>query len=307
MCAFTMRPPVMGRRGVVTSGHYLATAAGFRVMEQGGNAIDAAAAMSFCLNLVEPHQNGLGGEVPTLIYSANEGKVYAMSGVGWTPAAFTIAWCREHGIDMVPGDGYLPATVPAPVGTWALALARFGTMTFGQVMQPAIELAEQGYPVYEGLHAFLAANLARFTDAYPTTGAIYCPGGRVPEEGELLRNPDFARTLRLLCQAEAEAGGSRIHGIEAAGDAFYRGPVAEQVVRFIADNPVMDASGKEHAGLLSYEDMADWQATAEEPLAVDYRGLLVHKCPAWTQGPVFLQQLTILEGLNLRAMGHNTA
>ena len=307
MCAFTARPPVMGRRGVVTSGHYLATAAGFRIMEQGGNAVDAAAAMGFCLNLLEPHQSGLGGEVPVLVYAANEKRVYALSGVGWTPASFSIDWCRQHEIELIPGDGYLPATVPAPVGTWGLALARFGTMSFGQVLQPAIELAEQGFPVYEGLHEFIAANRERFTDLYPTTGAIYCPGGRVPEVGERLRNPDFAATLRLLCSAEARAGGSRVRGIEAACDAFYRGPIAEQIARFIADNPVLDASGREHAGLLSFEDLAEWQATAEEPLAVDYRGLLVHKCPAWTQGPVFLQQLTILEGLDLRRLGHNSA
>lgn len=123
MAPFTTRPVIMGRRGVVTSGHYLATVAGLRIMEQGGNAIDASAAMGFCLALLEPQSNGIGGEVPTLIYSAKERRVYAISGVGWTPAAFTIEWCREHGIDLIPGDGYLPACVPAVVGTWATALA----------------------------------------------------------------------------------------------------------------------------------------------------------------------------------------
>ncbi|MFQ5917331.1 MAG: gamma-glutamyltransferase, partial [Candidatus Binatia bacterium] len=122
MSTFTTRPVVMGRRGVVTSGHYLATAAGFRIMEQGGNAIDAAAAMCFCLNLLEPQSNGIGGEVPTLIYSAKEKKVFAISGMGWSPKAFTTDWCREHGIDLIPGDGYLPACVPAMVDTWTTAL-----------------------------------------------------------------------------------------------------------------------------------------------------------------------------------------
>src|SRR5512138_3539870 len=131
--AFTTRPTLMARRGMVTSGHYLASVAGFRVLEAGGNAIDAAAAMGFCLNLLEPQSNGIGGEVPTLVYSAKEAKVFAISGVGWNGTAFTIDWCREHGIDLIPGDGYLPACVPAPVDTWGSALARFGTLRFADV------------------------------------------------------------------------------------------------------------------------------------------------------------------------------
>lgn len=308
MSVFTTRPVIMGRRGVVTSGHYLATAAGFRIMEQGGNAIDAAAAMCFCLNLLEPQSNGIGGEVPTLIYSAKERKVFAISGLGWSPKAFTIEWCREHGIDLIPGDGYLPACVPAVVDTWATALARFGTMSFSQVLQPAIELAENGFPVYHRLHASLAANVRKFTELYPTTGEIYYPDGRVPEIGELLRNPDWANVLKLMCQAEAAARHKgRVAGIEAARDVFYKGEIAERIVDFITNHPVEDASGTAHTGLLSYEDLAEWRATIEEPVTLNYRGLDVHKCSSWTQGPVFLQQLAILEDFDLRALGHNSA
>lgn len=184
MPSFTTRPVIMGTRGVVTSGHYLATAAGFRIMEQGGNAVDAAAAMCFCLNVLEPQSNGIGGEVPMLIYSAREGKVFAISGMGWSPKAFTIEWCREHDIDLIPGDGYLPACVPAVVDTWATALTQFGTMSFAQVLAPAIELAENRFPVYDGLHSSLTSNVRKFTELYPTTGEVYCPGGRVPEVGE---------------------------------------------------------------------------------------------------------------------------
>src|SRR5690348_4436637 len=157
MSTFTTRPVVMGTHGVVTSGHYLATAAGFRMMEQGGNAIDAAAAMCFALNLLEPQNDGTGGEVPTLIYSAKEHRTYAISGMGWSPKAFTIDWCRANDIDLIPGDGYLPACVPAVVDTWATALARFGTMSFAQVLAPTIDLAENGFPMYESLHSYLAA------------------------------------------------------------------------------------------------------------------------------------------------------
>lgn len=297
----------MGTRGVVTSGHYLATSAGFRIMEQGGNAIDAAATMSFCLNLLEPQSNGIGGEAPTLIFSAREKKPFAISGMGWSPQDLSIQWCRDNGIDLIPGDGYIPACVPSAVDTWATALSRFGTMRFSQVLQPAIELAENGFPVYERLHTALTTNLRKFTEVYPTTGEVYCPDGNVPEIGTVLRNPDFAGMLKVMCRAESQAGGrDRVSGIEAARDAFYKGSIARRIVEFIADNPVEDASGVAHAGLLSYDDMARWHADIEEPTSYHYKGLDVHKCPPWTQGPVFLQQLSILKGFDIRGLGHNS-
>ena len=308
MAEFTTRPVVMGTRGVVTAGHYLAAAAGFRIMEQGGNAIDAAAAMCICLNLLEPQSCGIGGEVPTLVYSAKDRKTYAVSGMGWSPQEFSIDWCRDNGIDLIPGDGYLPMTVPAVVDTWALALSRFGTMSYAQVLQPAIRLAEDGFPVYQGLHNALASSRSKYMDLYPTTGEVYYPDGRVPEVGEVFRNPDFAEMLKTMCRAEEDAAhNGRIAGIEAARDAFYKGPIAERIIAFIHDNPVEDASGVAHTGLLSYEDMADWRAELEEPVTYNYRGLDVSKCPSWTQGPVFLQQLAILEGYDLRGIGHNSA
>jgi len=308
MSDFTTRPVIMGRRGVVTSGHYLATAAGFRIMEQGGNAIDAAAAMCFCLDLLEPQSAGIGGEVPTLIYSARERKAFAVCGMGWSPKAFTVAWCRDHGIDLIPGDGYLPACVPAVVDTWAVALARFGTLPFAQVLQPAIELAEEGFAVYPGLREHVVANREKYATLYPTTGEIYCPGGRVPEVGALLRNPDWAGALRAMCRGEAAAQHrGRVAGIEAARDVFYKGEIAERIVAFIRDHPVEDASGSAHAGLLSYEDLAEWHGGLEETVSLPFGGLVVHKCPPWTQGPVVLQQLALLEGFDLRGLGHNSA
>ena len=308
MAGFTTRPVVMGTRGVVTAGHYLAAAAGFRIMEQGGNAIDAAAAMCVCLNLLEPQSCGIGGEVPTLLYSAKDKKTYAISGVGWAPEDFSIDWCRDNGIDLIPGDGYLPITVPAVVDTWALALSRFGTMSYSQVLQPAIRLAEDGFPVYQKLHDSLASSRSKYMDLYPTTGEVYFQDGRVPEVGEILCNPDFAEMLKTMCRAEeAAAGSGRSAGIEAARDAFYKGPIAERIIAFIHDNPVEDASGVAHTGLLSYEDMSDWRAELEEPVTYSYRGLDVSKCPSWTQGPVFLQQLAILEGYDLCRIGHNSA
>ena len=308
MTTYPLPRLVMGNRGVVTAGHYLATAAGYRIMQQGGNAIDAAAAMCFCLNLVDPGSNGIGGEVPTLIYSAADRKAYAVSGMGWSPESFTIDWCRENGVDLIPGDGYLPATVPAVVDTWALALARFGTLSFSQVLQPAIELAEGGFPVHAGLHSRIGVLQTKFIDEYPSSAEIYCPGGRVPEAGEVIRNPDFAKTLRTMAEAEENASAKgRVAGIEAARDAFYKGPIAERVADFISSNPVTDDTGVARKGLLAYDDMAEWHAAIEEPVTFNYRGFEVHKCPPWTQGPVFVQQLALLEGIGLAGLGHNSA
>ena len=308
MPAFTTRPVVMSARGVVTSGHYLVSSAGLQTLMQGGNAVDAAAAMGICETLLEPQSCGIGGEVPTLIYSAKQRKTFAISGMGWSPQAFTTDWCRENGIDLIPGDGYLPACVPAVVDTWATTLARFGTMSFAQILQPTIDLAENGFPLYDSLRRRLDADRHKFTELYPTTGEIYYRNGRVPRVGELVRNPDFAAMLRSLADAEKRAQGkSRIAGIEAARDAFYKGEVAEKIVRFITDNPVEDASGIAHKGLLSYEDFAEWHAQVEQPVSINYEGLDVHKCSTWTQGPLFLQQLAILQTLDLPALGHNTA
>ena len=307
MATFTTRPVIMGRRGVVTSGHYLVTTVGLRTLMNGGNAIDAAAAMGICETLLEPQSCGIGGEVPTLIYSAREGKTYAISGMGWSPKSFTIDWCRENGIDLIPGDGYLPACVPAPVDTWATAVARFGTMSFAEILQPTIEFAEHGFPVYETMSNRIGLSEDKFNNLYPTTGEIYLNNGRARKTGEVQRNPDFGAMLRIMCRAEDEAKGrGRVAGIEAARDAFYKGEIAEKIIRFMEDNPVEDASGEEHKGLLSYEDMAEWHADVEEPLSLEYNGLDVHKCSSWTQGPVFLQQLSILRELDIKGYGHNS-
>lgn len=307
MADFITRPVVTGKSRVVTSGHYLATTAGFRIMESGGNAIDAAAAMCIAVDLLEPQSCGIGGEVPTLIYPAKEGKVYAVSGMGWSPQAFTVDWCREHEIDLIPGDGYLPITVPAVVGTWAEVVARWGTKSFSEILAPTIDLAENGFALYKGLWDTLTGSRRKFTELYPTTGEVYLPNGTAPEIGELVRNPDFAEMLRIMCRAEESAKGrGRVAGIEAARDAFYKGEIAERILDFISSTPVEDASGTAHTALLSYEDMAEWRPTIEEPVMAEYKGLEVYKCPPWTQGPVFLQQLALLEGYDLASMGHNS-
>lgn len=306
MTPFTTRPVIQGSRGVVTAGHYLAAAAGFRILEQGGNAVDAGAAMTFCLTLLEPHNCGLGGEVPVLLYSAKEKKAWALSGQGCAPREMTIDWFRRALVDLIPGDGLLPAMVPSVVGTWAEALARFGTKTFAEVLAPAIELAEEGFPMYPDLHAQLAANAERFRRDYPGTASLYCPGGTPPAVGELFANPDWARVLRRMAAAEMRAQRKdRRAGIEAAREEFYTGETAASIAEFAAFTPVPDATGRKNTGFITRGDLADWRAAVEEPVRLAYRGLEVCKCPPWSQGPVFLQQLALLEGFDLKALGHN--
>ena len=299
------RPMLMGTHGMVVAGHYLAAAAGFEMLRRGGNAVDAAAATGFVLSVVEQQENSPGGEVPMLVYSAQERKTYAISGVGWSPAAFTIDWCREHGIDLIPGDGFLPATVPATVGTWCAALERFGTMRLAEVLEPAIEYAEHGFPAYERLIAEIVGREKHIRSHYPTTCKVYIPEGCIPEVGDIIRNPDLADTFRLLCAAEGKHA-DREAGIRAACAEFYTGEPAKRMVEFSRTTPVIDGSGEEHTGLFTLEDFAGWKAMVEEPVSVEFEGMVVNKCSSWTQGPVFTQMLALLKGFDLRKLGHNT-
>jgi gamma-glutamyltranspeptidase / glutathione hydrolase len=306
---FTTRPVYMGQHGVIASGHYLGARAGQLMLEKSGNAIDAVVASGFALNVLEPQSCGIGGEVPILVYSAKKKKAFAVSGQGISGKAATIDWFRRRaGIDPIPGDGFLPATVPAAFGTWAFALLRFGTQTLRDVLEPAIDYAESGFPVYPGLHASLAELAGLFRKEWPSSAEVYLPDGRVPEPGDVLKNRDWAATLkRVVAVEKRESRRGRAGAIQAAIDYWYKGDVAERIVNFMQRTTVLDASGKRNTGLLTYADFAAWKPAVEEPLSVSYRGLDVHKCGPWTQGPVFLQQLRLLEGFDLAGLGHNSS
>lgn len=304
---FTTRPVVMGTHGVLASGHYLATAAGIRILYQGGNAIDAGVATGFCLHVLEPQQNGFGGESPMLIYSADKGRVFAINGHGTAPRRASIGWFRQRGIDLIPGNGFLPATVPSAFDAWVTALAEFGTMSLADVMGPAIELAEHGFPMYGHLRDGILAHSERLKAEWPTSAEVFVPDGRVPEVGEIFRQPQLAATLRRIVEVEKAASGrGRIAGLTAARDFFYKGEIAERIVDFVSATEIKDATGEAHSGLLEYEDMANYRARVEDAPAVSYRGYEVYKCGPWSQGPVLLQQLTLLEGYDLESMGHNS-
>ncbi|PZG14140.1 gamma-glutamyltransferase family protein [Nonomuraea aridisoli] len=289
---------------MVASTHWLASATGMGVLERGGNAFDAAVAAGFVLQVAEPHLNGPGGEVPILLWSEAEQKVSVVSGQGVAPSAATIERFTELGLDLVPGTGLLAATVPGAFGGWMLMLERWGTWSLADVLAPAIHYAEHGVPVLERVSTTIESVKALFTDAWTTSAATWLPGGNVPAAGTKLANPVLAATYRRLV-AEAEAASSTREGqLEAARKAWYEGFVAEAIADFCAKTAWLDSSGEAHGGLLTADDLAAWRPAVEEPLTFDYRGHTVCKTGPWGQGPVFLQQLALLEGFDLDAMGH---
>jgi gamma-glutamyltranspeptidase/glutathione hydrolase len=303
---FTTRPELLGTHGMVASTHWLASAAGMAMLERGGNAFDAAVAAGLVLQVVEPHLNGPGGDLPILGYDAGRGRPLVVAGQGPAPAAASIARFRDLGLDLVPDTGLLAACVPGAFDAWMLLLRDFGSLSLAEVAAPAIGYADRGFPVVPGISTTVAGVEEVFATHWPTSAAVWLPGGRPPAPGTLHRNPDLAATYRrLLAEAEAAAGGREAR-IDAARVAWSDGFVAEAVDRFTR-HEVMDVSGTPHAGLLTGDDLAGWRAQVEEPVTLDYAGWTVCKTGPWGQGPVFLQQLTLLAGFDLAALGHGSA
>jgi gamma-glutamyltranspeptidase / glutathione hydrolase len=296
---FTTRPELAGTFGMVASTHWLASAAGMAVLERGGNAFDAAVAAGLVLQVVEPHLNGPGGEVPIIAHAAGRGETFVVCGQGTAPAGATQEAFAQLGLDLVPGSGLLAACVPGAFGAWMLLLRDFGTLTLRDVMDYAIGYASAGYPVLPTISSGIADVAELFRDWWPSSAEVYLPGGTVPPPGSRFANPALAATYqRILADAEA-ASGDRDGQIEAARRVYYEGFVAEQIAAFLASAEAMDVTGRPHRGLLSYADLAAWRPRLEEPLTYEYQGLTVCKTRPWGQGPVFLQQLALLEGFDL--------
>ena len=304
---FTTRPELVGTYGMVASTHWLASSAGMAVLESGGNAFDAAVAAGLTLQVVEPHLNGPGGEVPILLHSADRDRTLVVAGQGPAPAAASIAHFEGLGLDLVPGTGLLAACVPGAFDAWMLMLGEFGTLRLSEVMRYAIGYAGDGYPLVPQISGTIRGVEGLFRDEWPSSARVYLRGSGVPRPGTLFSNPDLAATYRRILE-EAEARSSDRDGqIEAARDVFYRGFVAEAIDRYASSASVMDSSGRRHTGLLDGEDLAAYAAGLEEPATLDYHGYTVCKTGPWGQGPVFLQQLALLDGFDLPSMGHNTA
>jgi len=293
---FTTRPELVGSFGMVASTHWLASAAGMAVLEQGGNAFDAAVAAGFTLQVVEPHLNGPGGDLPALLWRAGDEPV-VLCAQGTAPRAATIERYRDDlGLALVPGTGPLAAVVPGSFGGWLAMLRDYGTLSLADVLRFAIDYAEGGYPILPHIARGIRNVESLFRDDWTTSAEIYLP---VPEPGTFHHNPAVAATYRRILD---ESGGD----ISRALDCWYRGFVADAILRF-QERAWLDSSGERHAGLLAAEDLAEWEPTYEEPLSVDYHGLTVLKAGPWSQAPVFLQQLRLLEGFDLAAMGYASA
>ena len=296
---FTTRPEIEGTFGVVATTHWIATAVGMAMLEKGGNAFDAAVATAFTLQVVEPHLNGPGGDVPVILYDVKRGKPEVICGQGPAPAAATISHYRREGLDLVPGTGLLAACVPGTFETWMMLLRDYGTMSLAEVLSPAIGYAQNGHPLLERANATIGMVAALFREHWPTSAAVYLPNNQVPPTGTLFANPAFAATYRRIIKEAESAGGDRTAQIERARQVWSQGFVAEAIDRFCRTQEIMDTSGARHRGVLTADDMARWTPHSEAPLTYDYKGYTVCKTGPWGQGPVTLQQLALLDGFDL--------
>jgi gamma-glutamyltranspeptidase/glutathione hydrolase len=286
------RPTVMGTSHVIASGHYLASQTGFAILEAGGNAIDAGVAAGICLNVLEGQQCSFSGVAPMMIRSA-AGEIVTIDGLGTWPAAASCEFFHARGDKVVP-EGILQTVVPGAPDAWLTALARYGTMRLRDVLAPAIGFARYGFPI----HPEYVATVERLcADFPPGTEAerIFRPGGKTPRAGEVFVQTDLAATLQFLADEDA-ARPDRLSGIAAARGAFYEGDIARAMVKHQSEN----------GGLLTMADLATYRVTIEPPLHVDYRGTRVYSCGPWCQGPLLLQQLKLLQGHDLAALGHNS-
>ena len=297
------RPLITGTTHMIGAGHYLATAAGYRILEQGGNAADAGVAAGLTLNVVLPQYTSLGGVAPIIVHDAARQETITVSGLGRWPKTASIDYFNQHHSGDLPAG--VPRTVtPAAADAWLTTLKLYGTMTFEQVVTPALELAEGGFPIPHSLHRALSRAGDRLahdegeTMRWARDARQFYPNGKALQPGDLLVQPDLARTLRRLIEAErGSAGQGREAAIQAARDRFYRGDIAQEMVRF----------NQGQGGLLTMEDLAEFHVGLEPPAVGSFRGVTVYTCDTWTQGPTSIQALQILEQFDLKAMGHNSA
>jgi gamma-glutamyltranspeptidase / glutathione hydrolase len=274
------RPTIVAQHGMVAAGHPLAAEAGLRILKAGGNAMDAAIATWAVQGEVEPGMTGLGADMFVLYYEAKTGRVKFINGTGFAPQAATIDFYKSKG--GIPDEGPLSISVPGAVGGAALALEKYGTKPLADVLAPAIEIADTGYPVTEALARGIDSSRAKLAK-FPSSTKIYFRDGKPLQMGDVVRNPDLARALRAI----AEKG----------PDAFYRGSIAQTTAAFM----------KANGGIVTAADLASYRPFEHTPIHVSYRGAEVYECPPNSQGFVMLEALNILEGYDLKQMGRNSA
>ncbi|MCW8100941.1 gamma-glutamyltransferase family protein [Streptomyces tauricus] len=294
---FTTRPTLQGTFGMVSSTHWLASQSAMAVLEDGGNAYDAAVAAGFVLHVVEPHLNGPAGEVPIILAPAG-GEVRVLCGQGVAPAGATVAHYRGLGLELVPGTGPLAAAVPGAFDAWMLLLRDHGTKSLADVLKYAIGYAQDGHAPVERVGQTVETVRELFETEWTSSAEVYLPGGEPPRPGQLFRNPALAATWKRLIAESAgdgavQEGDRRVAQIEAARRIWREGFIAEALVRQAA-RPTRDTSGERHSGTLTAADLASWSASYEAPATYDWRGWTLCKAGPWSQGPVFLQQLALL-------------
>ncbi len=298
----TMFPPVRGTKYMVGGGNNFVVAAGTDMLEKGGNAVDAGVASTLAASVTELDHFGLGGEMPLIIKMKDQPAV-VISGVGTAPELATPEFFRKRNpepweeratMPPIPANGILAATVPGVFDGLMLALEKYGTMSFAQVVAPALGYAK-GFPTTEIFSSYISTS-QQYLNVWPISLKHFEPNGHVPQPGEMFAQPNLAATLEQLIAAEKKAKGNRVVKIEAVRNYFYRGPVAKRISEFSEKN----------GGLLRYQDMAGFHAETDSPRTTTYRGYTVNKPGFWTQGPVMLEALNILEGYDLKAMGHNS-
>jgi gamma-glutamyltranspeptidase/glutathione hydrolase len=295
----TFKPVVRGTRGVVAAGHPLSAEAGMRMLQRGGNAIDAGVAAVFAASVIEFSHFAFGGEVPVMIKLAGQ-PVTTINGQGIAPRLATREFFEKQAQNgnagRIPSIGPLAATVPGVLDAMILALDNFGTLRLADVLQPAIELAD-GFPIDEMRVTYIKSTRAVF-EQWPEARAIFLPNGREPKVGDIFVQKDLARTLRELVAVEKRnAARGRRGALKSARDHFYRGPIAERI------GQAMERAG----GLLRSSDLAAFRAEIDQPSHINYRGYEVYKVGFWSQGPAFLEALNLLEGFDLKRMEHNSA
>jgi gamma-glutamyltranspeptidase/glutathione hydrolase len=301
MNKFTTRPEITGNFGVVTSTHWIATAVGMSILEKGGNAFDAAVATGFTLQVVEPHLNGPGGEVP-LILAPNKKEPIVICGQGVAPQLATLKTFHDLNLNIVPGSGLLPAVVPGAFDAWMLLLLDYGTMSLREVMEPAIGIATKGYPLVPNIINTIKSVEELFRNEWKSSAEIYLPGGNLPKSGDFFKNIKMAETyLKIINEAELKSGDKK-EQIQHARKIWSQGFIAEEIENYCKNNEVMDTTERKHKGLLTGNDLANWSATIEKPLSYDYKNFSVCKTGPWGQGPTFLQQLALLKHFDLDSL-----
>ena len=289
-----------GFRGAIATEHYLSAQAGMDLLKQGGNAFDAAVAATLVEGLVNPHMVTLGGECPMLLYAADEKRVVSVNGNTQAPQAATLEAYKRRGFDLIPPEGVVAAGVPAMFSALMEVLIRYGSLPFEVVAEPAFLLARDGFPAHDGLLYMpgfsVQANREKFLDLWPHSAKLYLlPDGSVPPVGYRMKNPALADLFNLLMEKARQAKG-RDAGFQAALNAFYHGDAATEIDSFVRDR----------GGFLTKRDFDAFETYFEEPASVRFRDATVFKCGPWSQGPVFLQLLRLLEGFELENLTHNS-